>query len=969
MTMSSNISDILADISERNITDVTSYLNDNYNLTPAKAKSIQMIVELDHAQLNHDVSIITSNVASMLVSDFSPKSYIGRKFGDFISKKLIYSNDKSMVFIGSPKTETYDHAVAIKVITPTHEHIAGLDNLAMQAQYMANIKHTNIVEINSAGTTDDGIQYLVMEYLPGLNIKAHCINNELDFKSRLDLFQKVCAGISKMHSKLIIHSDIKPANIIMDINQNPKVIDFDLSQSNSASLHQDFNYINIKGYTATYAAPEQLLDRTEINTQTDVFGLGGVLFEILTGYPYSKKVMSTKDCIRHSLGNISRGTELAFIIDKALNQEPSLRHGSVIELSEDIGSILEGRKISKSYKDSSPLSYKIKHFTLRHKIALTFAMVITLIIGISINQIIEERDLAKKSLQLVMQSNDPRVLNNNAMFEKLASESFERKALNNNEYFEELMGWGETFFGNGMTEKAAKYFEKALTLYTDTMSDNRIRATTRLLQTYYSLARSDSYLALVSPYLNAFKTGEIHNPYLIELFLVLTEIDSRYDGDINFGEMKYTASEILTNINLDDVREKELRENLKISLLIEQGRTLYYSLPHDHVSTRSYISDEEYEDSTKPALLKSVAIFENALSIIRVENIKTHLEPLIHLWISYLYSELAEYVVSETYLNLALNKTISIFGEFHSRVTAVYLKAFAMYRYRSPEKAVQYAQLAYNSYKKRKLNEHDLQIMTWVYLIISHFNNGDYINGIREMKEFQAAYETFDTSTKLNAAYLNSTGFYITTFAYLDMPDVDKIISYTADLELVLAKHGVEYIDLQWVDTIRARELGDTDKLAELLEKQSQHVEFSDFFDDDTKVTEYLFLATACGEVPTCDTLKYANKIEKYMKWSTLDNEMSVEKLNVLLQLSNYYVQQAQYIKAKSFLDELEPIIKRQTFQFSFLKSYYYKLNAEIAFAQGKHDQGDKFKNLAIPGALYNFGNTAKFTKELMGLK
>ena len=531
------------------------------------------------------------------------------------------------------------------------------------------------------------------------------------------------------------------------------------------------------------------------------------------------------------------------------------------------------------------------------------------------------------------------------------------------------MGWGETFFGNGMTEKAAKYFKKALTVYSDTMSDNRIRATTRLLQTYYSLARSDAYFELVSPYLKAFKTGEIHNPYLIELFLVLVEIDSKYDGDINFGEMKYTANEILTMINLDDVKEIKLRENLRISLLIEKGRTLYYSLPHDHVSTRSYISDNEYEKSTKPALLKSVSIFEEALNIIRKGEVKTHLEPFIHLWIAYLYSELEEYVVAQTYFKLALSKTVAIFGEFHSRVTAIYLKAFAMYRYKDPEKALEYAQLAYNSYKKRKLNEHDLQIMTWVYLIIAHFNNGDYVSGIKEMKEFQAAYETFDTSTKLNAAYLNSTGFYITTFAFLDMPAIDSIINYTADLELVLAQHGVEYIDLQWVETIRARDNGDTEKLAVLLNKQSNHVEFSDFFDDDTKVTEYLFLATACTDVPTCDTIHYVNKIEKYMRWSSLDDEMSVEKLNVLLQLSNYYVQKDKYTKAEKYLDELVPIINRQTFQYSFHKSYFYKLKAEIAFAQSKPALGQEYKNKAIPGAIYNFGNDANFTKSLMALK
>jgi serine/threonine protein kinase len=963
-----SISDVLAEISELQITDITSYLRKEYDFSPAKIQTILQIIEIDNVKTTPEFSEVVSNVASLVISDFTPEFYINKTFGDFISKRLIYSHNKSMVFIGSPRSKSYEHDVAIKVISPTHLHIAGQEHLAMQAQYMANIQDANIVEINSAGTTDEGIQYLVMEYLPGMNIKDHCIKNELSTAARLSLFLKVCSGVYKMHSKMIIHSDIKHSNILMDVNQNPKIIDFDFSQSNSSSLHENFNYKNVNGYTSTYAAPEQLLDVPEVTISTDVFGLGGLLFEILTGTPYSKKKLPTESCIREALGKTKRIEELAFIIDMAVSVKPSNRHAGVNELMNDIQDVLDGDRISTSYKNKAKIGYKLKHYFSRNRITVATIFSICILIIISVSEIIEERDNAKQSLKLVMKSNDPRELKNNVLLEKFANDSYNKTHIDKQDYYDELMGWGETYYGKGMSEKATKYFAKAQMLYADPFSNQRIKATSRLLQTYYSRGLVHRYKEVAKPYLVAVQQDNISNPYLIELILIMAEIDSRYNQTVHFGKMKKTPSELLSNINLAEVKEKDLREKLRINLLIGKGIELYYSIPDDHVSTRSYISLDTYENSVKPALLQSKALFEEALALIRSEEIRTHLEPTIYLWIAYLYAELGDSTASETYRTISLNKALSIFDEYHPRVTNTYLKSFAMHRYSRPEKAVEYARLAHESYKHRLVKDHDLQIMTWTYLIIAHFNNGDYKSGIKEMNDFRNTYKSFDSSTTFIASFISTTGLQVMIYAYLNTPEIEDVLNLTVDLEFILRDLGYLEVDLDWVNVVKARSSGTPDSHMNAIKKYAEYVENDAGFDADTKVTEYLFLLTGCYTIEDCPYEKYVRKVEQHMQWSLVDDRESIEKLTVISQLSFYYLNLGELSKAEAYLAEIEPIINKQTFQNSFHISYFYKLKSQLAYARNEIATGQKYKEMALKGALYNFGEDSKFVAELKSL-
>lgn len=962
-----SISDILSDISENNVSDIESFLAINYDLTTEKSKAIKAIVDLDAKVKQLNISEIISDVASLLVSDYTPAFYINKDFGDFISKRLIHNNDKSMVFVGAPRSNSYEHDVAIKIISPTHQYIAGQEHLSMQAQYMANIQDANIVEINSAGTTEDGIHYLVMEYLPGMNITEHCINNQLHLKQRLKLFIKICSGIAKMHSKLIIHSDIKPANIIMDINDNPKIIDFDLSQSNSVTLHQKFDYKNLKGYTSTYAAPEQLLDTPEITIQTDVFGLGGVLFEILVGYPYSKKTKTTADCIKDSHGKAKRIKEIAFIIDKALAMKYSNRHASVVELINDVSDIIEGVNVSGSYKKHSPLVYRIRHFILRHKVLLATAIGICSTIAFSVNEIVEERDNVKEALQLLMKSNDPRELSTQIQFEKLALESYNKNAIDRVEYYSELMGWGETYYGRGLAEKAAKFFMKAQTLFDDPMSSQRIAATSRLLQAYYSLGLSHLYKTLVDPYLDVIQKGRISDPYLIDLLMVMAEIESRYKGSDYFGHMEYSANQLLSKVIIDDVKDKPLSNKLEISYLMRKGESVYYELPHDHVSTRSYISDATYNTEVKPALVRSKELFESALEIIRNEDIATHQEPKIYIWIAHLYSELGDYTSAESYRVLSLNKTISIFGEYHPRVTSVHLKSFAIHRYLNPARAAEFAQLAFDSYKNRSLKDHDQQVITWVYLIIAHFNNGDSKKGLQEFHNFKSFYGDFTEETKFIASFMSTAGFHVSSFAYLESPEIEEIIEFTAKLELKLVELGADNIDNLWVELVSART--SEAKSSKYIDNYGVYLENASEIDNDTKVTEYLFLLSGCYKLVDCDLAFYINKVEKYMSWSSIDKKMSVEKLTVYLQLAFYYVKLGNNEIATKYLRDVEPIIENQRFDKSFHITYFYRLKAQIAYLNRDTALGEHYKGLAIPGAIYNFGPNSDFTENLISLQ
>jgi serine/threonine protein kinase/tetratricopeptide (TPR) repeat protein len=329
--------------------------------------------------------------------------------------------------------------VALKLIKAGMYDEAVVQRFQAERQSLAIMDHPAIAKVFDAGTTPQGQPYFVMEYVPGLPITEYCDQKKLKISERLELFIQACEGVQHAHQKAIIHRDLKPANILVaevDGKAVPRIIDFGLAkaitpQAEGASL---FTQLGHFVGTPGYMSPEQVDPLTQdIDTRTDVYSLGVVLYVLLTGLePFetkrrqkqpldellrklreeeppraSTKVGTDRDTsagIAEARGtgpkqlvNLLRG-DLDWIAMKALEKDRSRRYGAVSELAADVRRYLDHESI---VARPSSLGYRLRKYVRRHRVVVIVAAGLVLLLtafsivqGVQLRRITRERDRA-----------------------------------------------------------------------------------------------------------------------------------------------------------------------------------------------------------------------------------------------------------------------------------------------------------------------------------------------------------------------------------------------------------------------------------------------------------------------------------------------------------------------------------------------------------------------------------------------
>ena len=334
--------------------------------------------------------------------------------------------------------------VALKIIKPGMDSKQVIARFEAERQTLALLDHPNIAHIYNAGSTSSGRPYFVMEYVEGLPITDFCDQNKLSIEERLRLFIQVCEAIQHAHQKGIIHRDIKPSNVLIttqDEKTVPKVIDFGIAKAISQQMteHTIFTEQGQLVGTPEYMSPEQIeLTNQNIDTRSDIYSLGILLYELLTGaLPFDTETLrkaafgeiqkiikeqdppkpSTKlshlgDDIKDIVQN--RRTQLPLLVKRlhkelewiplmAIRKERDRRYKSAADLAEDIQNYLEGNVLIAGPESAG---YKISKFIRRNRTSAVVGFVVfaSLIIGLSLAivgfiQASRQRDLAKAEFQ------------------------------------------------------------------------------------------------------------------------------------------------------------------------------------------------------------------------------------------------------------------------------------------------------------------------------------------------------------------------------------------------------------------------------------------------------------------------------------------------------------------------------------------------------------------------------------------
>ncbi len=272
------------------------------------------------------------------------------------------------VFLAMRADEQFRKRVAIKVVRRGMDTKAVLRRFRQERQILAGLEHPNIARLLDGGNTEDSLPYLVMEYVEGEPVTTWCVNRGLGAREKVALFRTICAAVHFAHQNLVVHRDLKPGNILVAEGGAPKLLDFGVAKLLNPEVSGqtlDLTGASLRVFTPEYASPEQIRGE-RITTATDVYALGVLLHEILTGRRPGAEPGRTKRTLP---------ADLDTIVGKATRPEPARRYASAEQLSEDLRRYLEGLPV-KARRDT--FSYRAGRFFGRHKASTAAAALVVL---------------------------------------------------------------------------------------------------------------------------------------------------------------------------------------------------------------------------------------------------------------------------------------------------------------------------------------------------------------------------------------------------------------------------------------------------------------------------------------------------------------------------------------------------------------------------------------------------------------
>jgi non-specific serine/threonine protein kinase/serine/threonine-protein kinase len=404
--------------------------------------------ELESLLCSHEQA--TSNflrdpAVAVLAPLFVPPAAVqsGRRIGAYQILGEIGRGGMGEVYRAVRADGAFDRQVAIKMVRGGFDTYFIGERFRNERQILAGLDHPNIARLLDGGATDDGIPYIVMELVEGTPIDAHCDQHSLNIARRLELFRSVCSAVHYAHQHLVIHRDLKPGNILVTPDGVPKLLDFGIAKIVSPSAGVETTLMH--ALTPEYASPEQVRGQP-VSTASDVYSLGVVLYQLLTGCsPYGgfsqsapglARAICEVEPQRPSTAVLRRGEkpegsaasdlacatregsiqkwqrrlrgDLDNIVLKAMRKEPERRYASAEQFGEDIRRHLQGLPVI-ARQDS--WSYRAGKFVRRHKaiVAATVVVILTLAVGMTIT--LHEKRIAERRFH------DVRKLANSLIFE------------------------------------------------------------------------------------------------------------------------------------------------------------------------------------------------------------------------------------------------------------------------------------------------------------------------------------------------------------------------------------------------------------------------------------------------------------------------------------------------------------------------------------------------------------------------
>ena len=402
--------------------DRDTYL-DEHDATDAVRRKVLSMLAADDRQ-----SGLLEEDADSRLADISPEPAAPERVGPYRIVERIGQGGMATVYKAERAEQDFEQTVALKLILPSRRAEHWESRFLQERQILASLQHPNIAALLDGGLTDSGEPYFAMEFVDGLPITTYCNEHRLSVDQRIRLFLSVIDAVNYAHGNLIVHRDLKPSNVLVDKNGIPKLLDFGIAKLLSDD-QTDRTQTSLRALTPDYAAPEQFVG-AQITTAVDVYALGGLLYELLSGRrpfgdiqgsaldiersirehgaPTFVNVLSTLDPAEREQVAADRGLargrlertisgDLENIALKALRAEPERRYATADALAADLRRYLDGLPV---LARADTTWYRMKKFVTRHPVGVPLSAVAVIGLLFSTGFALHQSDQARTAAAL-----------------------------------------------------------------------------------------------------------------------------------------------------------------------------------------------------------------------------------------------------------------------------------------------------------------------------------------------------------------------------------------------------------------------------------------------------------------------------------------------------------------------------------------------------------------------------------------
>lgn len=388
-----------------------AFLSELKQSDPAMHAEVRSLLESARGARDRLLGAVATQAEALAADYFAPR--IGQSIGPYRLVSVIGEGGMGVVYEAERADGQYQHQVAIKVLQERLVSPQIVARFRDERRILAALEHPGIVRLLDGGTTEQGLPYIVMEYVSGVCCTRYV--RDVSVRQRVGLMVRVCEAVQHAHQRLVVHRDIKPSNILVTAHGVPKLLDFGIAKlldPVAANSREARTRTGVALLTPEYASPEQARG-DPVSVGTDVYSLGAVLFELLVGLP----PQVAGDTFRETLyriceapvplpSSVADGTvakeiagDLDGIVLKALQKDVHQRYSTVADLASDLRRFLDGLPVSAR---EATLRYRTSKFLKRHQGRIGLAAVIVTALLATTTISIQQARHAKRQTRILM---------------------------------------------------------------------------------------------------------------------------------------------------------------------------------------------------------------------------------------------------------------------------------------------------------------------------------------------------------------------------------------------------------------------------------------------------------------------------------------------------------------------------------------------------------------------------------------